>query len=172
VKESIEESAARLVSDRLGREAVSRAVAACARVRLLRGYDAHAASRASALDCGEECIVQQHHRDEVDVNTIVRRFGLTGALPTSSRAPFYGDFTGITDYESALDAIERAEAGFMALPAELREEYGNDPARFLAEAGNLKEEGLDALDARLRAPEEPPAVDSPVVPPSEGAAAS
>lgn len=85
---------------------------------------------------------QQQFAEEADINTIVRRFGLTGELPSAMRAPIYGDFTGITNYQDALNAVLQAEAGFNDLPADLRERFANDPARmlqFLADDRNKDE---------------------------------
>ena len=45
---------------------------------------------------------QQSFRDECDINNILRKFNVTGQLPIGSVQPQYGDFSGITDYQSAL----------------------------------------------------------------------
>lgn len=136
------------------------------RIRLLRAYDARAVSRRTAICCKDEpSITQQQFRDEVDVNTIVKRFGM-GQVPPPSAAGVYGDFTGITDYASAVEKIEAARAGFMALPPEVRERFGNDPARFLSEGSQYSDEELDALTA----PQAPPAA-SEAAPAAASAAA-
>lgn len=103
----------------------------------LHSYNTKAASESVQVFTGEDTLVQQGMKDEADINTIVRRFGLTGGLPVGSTVGVYGDFTGIEDYASAVSAIERAGLGFMKLPPEIRERFGNDPgqlARFAAEA--------------------------------------
>lgn len=115
------------------------------RVRLLRAYDARAVTVESAVDCSlGECIVQQQFKDEVDVNTIVRRFGIP-ERPVVAPGGVFGDFTGIEDYQSAAARVAAVESGFMALPPEVRERFGNDPGRFAREAGELSDEGLAAL---------------------------
>lgn len=91
---------------------------------------------------GQESKTQQHFAEEVDINTIVKRFGLTGQLPDVVRVPRYGDFTGITDYHSAMNAVRQAEEGFMELPAELRARFQNDPQllmEFMEDDANLEE---------------------------------
>lgn len=87
---------------------------------------------------------QQEFAEEADINTIVRRFGLTGELPENVRIPQSGDFTGITDYHSALNLIREADEGFMELPAELRARFEHDPGRLMAflEDANNKEEAI------------------------------
>lgn len=92
------------------------------------------------VNTGEDSLVQQQFKDEVDINTIIRRFGLGGA-PAYAQG-VYGDFTGITDYWSAREAVAKAEAGFLALPAEARDKFDNDPGRFLEYAEGVTEDEM------------------------------
>lgn len=109
----------------------------------LRGYDHAAWSDATGIDTGAETLVQQQFAAEVDINTIVRRFGITGALPFGSAAPgVYGDFTEITDYESALARVRKVEDGFMKLPPDVRERFGNDPGSLIRFANTLTEDSF------------------------------
>lgn len=102
-------------------------------------YDADAVSRETAIDTnfdphtGEELpsMTQQSFKDECDINEIVRRFGLTGELPENFRAPQSGDFTGVTDFQTAMNAVIEAQAQFDSLPAHIREEFRNDPQRLM-----------------------------------------
>jgi len=94
-------------------------------------YDVIEASDASALVCDDPSLAQQHARDESDINTIVKRFGLTGELPSGVRAPSYGDFTDATDYHTALNAVIAADAAFMQLPADVRTRFNNDAGAFV-----------------------------------------
>lgn len=105
-------------------------------------YDTIAASNESALHCEDASLAQQQFKDECDINNILRQFNITGLLPESPLSPRYGDFTGIGDYQSALNAVIAAEDGFMALPADIRSRFANDPAMlidFLADEGNRAE---------------------------------
>lgn len=84
----------------------------------------------------------QAQKEEADINTIVRNFGVTGKLPQGVKVPSYGDFEGVSDYRSALEAVAEAEASFMAMPAEVRSRFENDPQQFLefcADSSNLEE---------------------------------
>lgn len=150
-------------------------------MRVLRSpgsYDEVSVSMAAAVFFEEEdyekCPTQQSLRDEVDINTIVRRFGVAAAPAVAGSQGVYGDFTGITDYESALEMVERVRADFMRLPANLRERYGNDPGRFLASTESMSDDELDALTApgpSLEPPAAPPAPPAPpVAPPAPPAA--
>nr|QJB19298.1 MAG: internal scaffolding protein [Microvirus sp.] len=105
-------------------------------------YDTNAASDESGVACEEPSLAQQHFKDECDINNILRQFNITGQLPTSPLQPRYGDFTGIYDYHSALNSVIAAEDGFMALPADIRSRFLNDPANlidFLANEENRDE---------------------------------
>lgn len=84
-------------------------------------------------DTGEELtsMTQQSFAAESDINEIVRRFGLTGVLPETFRAPREGDFTDVMDYHSALNAVLAADEEFMSMPAELRARFENDPQQLL-----------------------------------------
>jgi phage internal scaffolding protein len=105
-------------------------------------YDTMEASNASGLECLEPTLAQQHARDECDINTIVRRFGLTGELPNNVRVPRYGDFTGVSDYQTAMNMVMEANAAFMQLPAEVRSRFNNDPGAlvdFISDDSNRAE---------------------------------
>lgn len=96
-------------------------------------YDTNAASVESGLDAGVlPSRTQQHFAEEVDINTIVRRFGLTGELPTDVPMVLQGDFTNVLDFQSAMDMVVQARESFDAQPASVRNRFDNDPQKFLA----------------------------------------
>ena len=99
--------------------------------RTAYNYDTNAASNESGLDCEDPSLAQQHFKDECDINNILRQFNITGLLPETPLSPRYGDFTGINDYQSALNAVIAAEDGFMTLPADIRASFGNDPEQLI-----------------------------------------
>ena len=100
-------------------------------IRTPHNYDVDEASSDSGLVCPEPTLAQQHCKDECDINNIVARFGVTGEFPRPDHMPTYGDFTGISDYRQALDAVMAADDAFMQLPAHIRERFDNDPALFV-----------------------------------------
>lgn len=106
-------------------------------------YDTDQASQESGLSCPlEESVTQEQFKEECDINTIVKRFGLTGEMPQNLRLPVSGDFTGITDFHSAMNLVVEAQEGFMSLPAEMRQRFNHDPGQllaFLADEGNRDE---------------------------------
>jgi len=94
-------------------------------------YDRDAASDESGIECLDPTLAQQQFRDEADINTIVRRFNLSGELPQGVSVPQYGDFTEVSDYHSALNLVIAADDAFMALPAYIRSRFENDAGKFV-----------------------------------------
>lgn len=100
-------------------------------------YDRDEVSKECGLSCpvddeNEPCVVQQNYKDECDINTIVKRFGLTGEMPENLKMPQSGDFTGVTDFHSAMNIVRQAEEEFLRVPAEIRARFGNDPGALLS----------------------------------------
>lgn len=112
------------------------------KVRTCSNIDRAVWSDLHGLECRDPSLAVQSQKDEADINNIVRNFGVTGQLPVGVKIPQYGDFDGVDDYRSAIDAVRAAEDSFMKLPSSLREKLGNDPGRFVdyaADPGNLEE---------------------------------
>ena len=84
-------------------------------------------SERNGLKCLDPSRAVQSQKEEADINTIVRNFGLTGVLPVGVRVPQYGDFTGTGDYRDCVEAVRAAQESFDKLPATLRAELDNDP---------------------------------------------
>jgi phage internal scaffolding protein len=104
-------------------------------------YDTNAASNESSLVCLEPTMAQQHFKDECDINFVLKNFGIEG-LTQNRLEPRYGDFSDVVDYHSALNAVIAAEDGFMALSANIRTRFQNDPAQlidFLENPANREE---------------------------------
>lgn len=108
-------------------------------VRSPYNYDRNAASDESGINCQVDVVTgeatptltKQSFLEEVDINTIVRRFNLTGQLPVGVRMPTYADFENVPTYQEAMNAIAEANQSFMMMPAEVRARFGNDAAAFV-----------------------------------------
>lgn len=106
-------------------------------------HDRDAVSLASSTTFPEVGKAQQHQKDEADINTIVNRFLKTGQLPNIPNPPTYADLADI-EFQDAMDQVNLAQRSFDALPANVRNAFQGDPARFLAyvdhclETGDLK----------------------------------
>jgi phage internal scaffolding protein len=105
-------------------------------IRTQHNYDHNAASNESGLACQEPTRAQQHHKEECDINVIVKRFGITGKMPINQSEARYGDFTDAEDYHTALNKIIAAEDDFMALPADIRTQFDNNPANLIGFLNN------------------------------------
>lgn len=109
-----------------------------------------------AKEPGLDSPVQQQFQDEVDVNVIVRRFGVGQPVALNTMG-VYGDFTGVYDYESALERIQGAHDRFMTLPPEVRARFDNDPGKLISAAQSMSEDEF----AKVMDP--PKAVDTAVM---------
>lgn len=94
-------------------------------------YDVDAASNESALTCNDDSLAIQSAEEESNINTIVRRFGLTGELPNDVKMPQSGDFTNIPDFHTAMNIVRKTQEEFLRVPADLRARFGNDPQAFM-----------------------------------------
>jgi len=93
-------------------------------------------------------LTRQEFKSECDLGAIIKRFQRTpegreilSRLPTNSGGQ-YLDVTDVPDFRAARDAVNRANASFMALPAVVRKRFSNDPAEFMdfcADPANLPE---------------------------------
>jgi len=134
-------------------------------VRSIFNYDPDEVSLATAYRSDQPSMTQQQFKEECDINTIARNFGMTGRLPSAVYAPTYGDFTDVEDFQSALHAIQDATDSFMALPANVRERFNHNPARlveFCSDPRNADE--MAELGLSRQAPKPVPPAPQPVTP--------
>lgn len=80
----------------------------------------------------EESKTIQSGKDDADINVMMRRFGVTGMIPQVPVPPTYKEFSEVFDYQSAMNLVLAGQKSFMALNADVRERFNNDPAKFLA----------------------------------------
>lgn len=95
-------------------------------------YDVEKASDEAGLSCKDGSRTKQSFKEEVDINTLVKRFGLDGALPQNVRMPVTGDFTMVPgDFHALANSMRLAQESFDAMPARVRARFHNDPAEFV-----------------------------------------
>lgn len=105
-------------------------------------YDRDQVSIETGLLCEDDSLAIQSAEEESNINTIVRRFGLTGELPSDLAIPQSGDFTNIPDFHTAMNMVRQAQEEFLRVPAEIRARFSNDPQRlmdFVSDANNFDE---------------------------------
>lgn len=95
-------------------------------------------------------MTRQEFADECDVNMLMARYEKTGVFPfpDGNASPRYLDLSDIPDFQTAMQVMIDANAAFMSLPATVRREFDNDPAKFVDYASDpehleqLREWGL------------------------------
>lgn len=75
--------------------------------------------------------VQQHFKDECDINQIVSKFLKTGEIKQEMRNHTYGDFSEGLQYREAMNRIIKADDEFQRLPAAIRKRFGQDPGQLI-----------------------------------------
>lgn len=85
------------------------------------------------LECKDESRAVQSQAADADINTIVKRFKLTGELPSPKpKIPLSVDFRDAEQFDlgAALRYVREASDAFMRYPAEVRAKFDNDVAAF------------------------------------------
>lgn len=116
---------------------------------------------------GEVSLTKQGDLKDSDINLIFRRFEKTGRLPDMIvRTPRYGDFSDVPSYQEACEIVRHADEQFANLDVKIRNQFDNDPAKFLAfatdpanvdkleEMGLLKPEVVEARRVARKAKED------------------
>jgi phage internal scaffolding protein len=92
--------------------------------------DVHSAS--FGLVCDDPSLTVQADVEASDINSIVRKFGITHELPYGLAVPEYADYSNIpNDYHAAMSYINESNDVFMNMPANVRSRFSNDPGLFL-----------------------------------------
>lgn len=87
---------------------------------------------ATSLNCGPGR-TKQSFKDETDINKIVAKYVKTGLMDYVNKNPgTYSDVSDVANFQDSLNIVRKGRELFDALPADLREEFANDPARLIA----------------------------------------
>jgi len=100
--------------------------------KALYNYDTQVESDAcSVKDFGPSMTVQSQVED-VDMNVIMARFGVTQKMPEGFATPMYGDFEEVIDFRTANERVIAARQAFESMPWQLKDRFAHDPQRLLA----------------------------------------
>ncbi|AXL14615.1 internal scaffolding protein [Microviridae sp.] len=121
-----------------------------------------ARDRTKIADLGES-MTEQSHKDECDIHNILRKFEKTGMINhVAKHQGTYGDYTNALGFQEAQIVIAEAQSMFETVPSKIREEFDNDPAKFLDfiqdddNREQMSEMGFDTSHLTpLEAPQEP-----------------
>lgn len=109
-----------------------------------------------AFTCVGPSLTKQSHKEECDVNTILRKYYKTGLI--THVAKYKGDYSDLPDAMDLQDAMDiqfQAEGAFSSLPSKVRSRFENEPRLFLefalnpANKAGMEELGLGKLPARV-----------------------
>jgi len=124
------------------------------------------------IDCGPG-LTEQSHKDECDMNYILRNYQRTGFIRHATAQSGRYDDISAQDFQQAIFLVKSAQEQFDGLPANIRSRFHNDPASFLGFVQNPANEqemrslgilqgndGLDRRGAPSGAPNTPDSKDS------------
>ena len=80
---------------------------------------------------GGTSLTKQEFKKDTDLNVIMRKFQVTGALDhVNMHQGQYGESTPV-QYHQAMTIVANAKSMFEDLPSSLRNKFDNEPAKFL-----------------------------------------
>ena len=79
----------------------------------------------------EVILVEQSHKDEVNINNIVKRHGVDLIAKTAALQQFTYDDNPNNDFHETMNMILKAKDSFSSVPSEIRKQFDNDPAKFM-----------------------------------------
>jgi len=115
-------------------------------VRIVGVYDAQKVSDDNGLVCPEETLTRSEFAEECDINTIIQRFGI-GENPIEAQK-WVTDVDiaeAPNDYQSVMNQLNAARDQFMSLPAKVRSQFDNDPARFVEFVSDTEKNGAEMV---------------------------
>jgi len=86
--------------------------------------------KGSVLDTGEG-LTEQAHKQETDMNYILRDYKRTGFIRHAKENQGRYDDISVQDFQEAMFVVAEANNMFAELPANLRKDFNNDPSQFL-----------------------------------------
>lgn len=114
--------------------------------------------------CSGESLTKQSEKENCDINRILNKYRSTGVLPGDASSARYADVSDVPDFQSAMNTVRYATESFLALSAEVRKRFSNDPAAmidFLSDPANAAEAAkLGLINPPSVEPESPSIDDS------------
>lgn len=124
-------------------------------IRTQYNLDATKNSDDTGLRCLDKTLTQQQFKEQTDINVLFGKYLETGEIP-QVEGMAYGDFTGVFDFQTAMNAVRVAEESFQTLPARIKNRFDNNPQKlveFLNDPENLEEARFLKLANPAPAPE-------------------
>jgi phage internal scaffolding protein len=86
--------------------------------------------KGSVVDTGEG-LTEQAHKNETDMNYILRDYKRTGFIRHAKENQGRYDDISVQDFQEAMFVVAEANNMFAELPANIRKDFNNDPSQFL-----------------------------------------
>lgn len=101
-------------------------------LRVVGVYDSDMVSDQTSFVCEGESMTHQEFKEESDINTIIDRFGI-GENPVEAQKWVTNvDIADAPDnYQDVMNQLNEARDQFMSIPAKIRSQFDNDPAKFV-----------------------------------------
>lgn len=104
----------------------------------------------SGLTCVKPSLTSQEFKEECNINVLLKKYAVQANLlgmPLSEVIPQpsaenFGDFTNVEEFQQSMNRVAEVKGMFDALPSDIRQRCGNDPANFLRmcqDENNFKE---------------------------------
>lgn len=132
-------------------------------IKLLTEYTYNGDQRKTALRCEDPTLAQQQFKDQCDINILMARYLETGEMPQVQDGLTYGNFEGIFDFQTAMNAVRTAEELFSQFPARIKNRFDNNPQNmigFLSDPENREEAEFLGLIAKQETPLNEPGPES------------
>lgn len=126
--------------------------------RMLTNYDNLVLDEKTGELVPMPSMTRQSEMEACDIHNVLKQFsqqGFENLVRENAARGQYADLPDEIDYQASLNTVMAAQASFATLPSQVRERFGNDPARFLefvANPGNRDE----AIRLGLVEPPPPP----------------
>jgi phage internal scaffolding protein len=98
--------------------------------------------KGSTVDTGEG-LTEQAHKNETDMNYILRDYVKTGLIKHAKDHEGKYDDISVQDFQEAMFIVSEANSMFEELPGEIRKNFNNDPSQFLGFVQNP--DNMDAM---------------------------
>jgi len=83
-------------------------------------------------ETGGKTLTKQSFKDECDINKIMEKYRVTGAIAHLNKHEARYGFATALDFRESLEVVTEAQAQFDDLPSHIRFKFGNSPETFLA----------------------------------------
>lgn len=123
---------------------------------------AYERERPPAFECTGESMTKQSHKDECDINKIIKSYTRAGFDVFKQPVYTVGNEVMMVDdvtFHQAMDIVAKSKESFEAMPSAVRKRFQNDPSQlmaFLQNADNYDEALKMGLVEKRPEPEAPP----------------